>query len=180
MNRIKSIWGTLIVTVVLAALTLTAVSAAPRAADGRVEFDKETSNSTPSVGQAFSFTLRFGLASGEGQPIRVRVVDLNPAPAYLQIVESSITGGAWYSSTIDAVVWEDMLVPGSGLTEVTFDVQVTGIPASAVADGHPVTNVATMIDLAAPGSLPEQTAQVGIRIEPMKALLPLIARNYGG
>ena len=173
-------WSILAVAVVLAALMLSTVSAAPYAAARRVDFAKGTSNLAPRLGDTFAFTLQFGSASGEQQPIYVRVVDPNPAPLYLEIVRPSITGGAWYSPTIDAVVWEGVLVPGSEPKEVTFDVQVTGIPVSALANGHPVTNIATMIDLATPGSLPEQTAQVGIRIKPLTALLPVIVKNHGG
>jgi hypothetical protein len=56
--------------------------------------------------------------------------------------------------------------------------QVTGIPATALAAGYPVTNTATMIDLTTPGSLPEQTAQAAIRIEPWRTFLPLVSRDY--
>jgi hypothetical protein len=180
MKRIKVTFSVVIVAVILGAFTFAAVRAAPRIADGRVDFGKETSNSAPCVGETFTFKLRFGSARGERQPIYVRVVDPNPASLYLQIVRPSITGGASYSPTIDAVVWEGMLVPGVPPIEITFDTRVTGIPVSALANGHPVTNIATMADLAKPGSLPEQTAQVDIRIQPIEAFLPLIASNPGG
>lgn len=180
MKRIAVILSVLGATVALAALMLPVASAAPSAPAQRVDFTKETSSSTPHVGEILTFTLRFSSASGETQAIYVRVADPNPAPAYLEILTPTITGGAWYSPTIDGVVWKGMVVPASGATAVTFQVQVTSMPAAAMTTGYPVTNTATMIDLAKPGSLPEQTAQAAIHIAPMRIFLPLVVRNYGG
>ena len=178
MKRIAVILSVLVAAVALAALMLSVASAAPSAPAQRVDFTKETSNPTPHVGEIFTFTLYFVNVSTE--TLEMRVIDPNPVPSYLEILTPTITGGAWYSPTIDGVVWEDMLVPGSEPIVVTFQMQVTGIPATALAAGYPVTNTATMIDLATPGSLPEQTAQAAIRIVPLRIFLPLVVRNYGG
>jgi hypothetical protein len=49
-----------------------------------------------------------------------------------------------------------------------------------MAAGYPVTNTATMVDLATPGSLPESTAKAAIRILPAHLFLPCIVKDYGG
>jgi uncharacterized repeat protein (TIGR01451 family) len=169
----------LVATVALAMLMLSVASAAPSAPAQRVTLTKTTSNPTPRIGEIFTFTLGFNTTSEATQTIQVRVTDPNPASAYLRILTPTITGGGTYSATIDGVVWEGALQPGGASPQVvTFQVQVTDIPAAALATGYPVTNTVTMVDLVTPGSLPETTAQVQVRIMPLRLFLPLVLRNY--
>jgi uncharacterized repeat protein (TIGR01451 family) len=128
----------------------------------QVTFTKETSDPTPCVGETFTFTLSFYNTSTE--TLDVRVTDPNPAPAYLDILTPTITGGAFYSPTIDGVVWEGVLGVGSLPIKITFEMRATGIPSTGLANGYVVTNTATMVDMSASGSLPDQTAQVTICI----------------
>jgi len=119
-------------------------------------------------------------------PIQVRVTDPNPDPSYLKIITSSIGGGAQYTSTIggtgpEGIVWEGVLVPGSLPLPIAFQVQVTGIPTTALAAGHLVTNTATIADVNEPGSLPNvPDAKAPIRIMPQRIFLPLVLKNFGG
>jgi spore coat protein U-like protein len=167
--------------IALLVLMLSVASAAPAAPTQRVTFTKQASDATPRVGETLAFTLSFNTVSTQTQALQVRVIDPNPAPGYLEIISSSITGGAAYSPTIDAVVWEDTLFPaGTQPQVIAFQVRATGIPSSALAAGHPVTNTATLIDLAMPGTLPEATAEAAIRIMPYQVFLPVVAKNYGG
>ncbi|MBE9508133.1 MAG: hypothetical protein IMY86_08790, partial [Chloroflexi bacterium] len=99
MKRISVILSVLVAAVALAALMLSVASAAPSAPAQRVDFTKETSNPTPHVGEIFTFTLYFVNVSTE--TLEMRVIDPNPAPLYLEILTPTITGGAWYSPTID-------------------------------------------------------------------------------
>ncbi len=162
----------------LLVLTLVVASAAPADPEQRVVFNKTASNATPHIGEVFSFTLTFGSAPTETETLQVIVIDPNPAPSYLDIIPDQITGGAEYSSTIDAVVWQGTLDPAVTLPHIVeFQMQVTGIPPSALAGGFVVNNVATMNDLADPGSLPEETAEASIRITALKERLPIILKN---
>ena len=148
-------------------------------ASSRITFTKDTSNLTPRVGEVFSFTLAFNTAATETLPIQVRMTDQNPAPTYLEILK--IEGGAEYSPTIDAVVWEGMLQPAGALPQkVTVQMKVTSIPPGALPDGYEVTNTAWIADLATPGSLPETMAEITIRLMPASNFLPLIRKDYDG
>jgi hypothetical protein len=93
-------------------------------------------------------------------------------------VGGELAGTLSYSPTVQAVVWEGELGPGSSVVPIVFQVEVTGIPTTAMANGHPVTNTATMIDIGELGSLPYQMAERAIRIMPAKSYLPLVMRNY--
>lgn len=167
------------VLIAAAALTVLLVTVASAAPSARVTLTKTTSNPAPRVGEIFTFTLTFNTTSVETQTIEVRVTDPNPAPAYLKILTPTITGGATYSEALDGVVWEGLLAPGGVSTQVVaFQVQVTGIPTADLAAGYLVTNTVTMIDRATPGSLPEATARVQIRIMPQRILLPVILKNF--
>ncbi len=163
---------------VLAALMLCSVNAASAPAPvQQVESTKTASNPTPRVGEVLTFTLHFRNASTE--TLEVRVTDPNPARSYLEILPPTIQEGAEYSPTINGVVWEGPLVhsPTTWVT-ITYQVQVTGMPTTALAAGLPVTNTATLVDLATSGSLPGGTAEAPIRIVPWRTFLPLVARNY--
>jgi hypothetical protein len=156
---------------------LPAALAAPSAPQQYVFFNKTTSNPLPQPGETFTFRLMFGLAQTATQSIDVRVIDRNPAPDYLKILTGTITGGAFYSSTIDGVVWEGRLAVGTLGYGFEFQAQVTGIPTTALADGYTVTNRAEMFNLTTPGSLPEATAQVQFRIMPRRIWLPVTLRG---
>ena len=169
----------IVAVVAVAAVMLSIVGAAPAAPDQRVSFTKTTGNLAPRVGDAFTYTLGFSTAPSEAQEIQVRVTDPNPAPAYLDILTSSIIGGATYSPTIDGVVWEGTLFPSGTLPQtVTFQVQVTGIPTSALEGGYPVMNTAWLVDVATPGSLPDAQAEALVRIQPGRIFLPFTARDF--
>ncbi len=177
MKRTTVVLSIVLAAVALAALMLSMASAAPSAPASRVEFTKKTSDTTPRVGEVFTFTLRFCNVST--QTLEVRVADRNPAPLYLVI----ITPTTGYSAAIDSVVWTGLLTGTSVISPtpvvtVTYQVQVTGIPTTALASGHVVTNTAEMVDMKTPGSLPETTAEVAIRIMPLRIFLPLVCRNY--
>jgi hypothetical protein len=161
-------------------LMLTWESAAPVAPTQRVAFTKEASDATPDIGETFTFTLRFNPVPTETEELQVRVIDPNPAPDYMEIISDPVTGGAEYSPTIDAIVWEGTLLPGTQPVVIAFQVRATGIPSTAVPAGYPVINTATMVDLAMPGSLPETTAEAAIRILPLRIFLPIVVRNYSG
>jgi hypothetical protein len=156
-------------------------SAAPAVPTQRVTFTKQVSDATLQVGETCAFTLNFHSVPTQTLALQVRVIDPNPAPSYLEIISSSITGGAYYSPTIDAVIWEDTLFPaGTQPQAIAFRVRATGIPSSALAAGYPVTNTAMLIELTMPGTLLEATAEAAIRIMPSRIFLPLVAKNYGG
>ena len=162
----------------LTALMLSIVSAGTASAPAQqVEFTKAASDPTPRLGEVLTFTLRFCNVSTE--TLEVRVADPNPAPAYLVIITPTITGDAEYSPTIGGLVWEGTLVhsPPTWVT-VTYQMQVTGIPTTALAAGLAVTNVATMVDLATAGSLPGGMATAPIRIMPVRVFLPLFEHDY--
>ena len=165
---------------VLTVFVLFAASEAEAAPAERLDLTKQSSNATPRVGEIFTYTLQCASSSGETQPVQVRLADPNPAPLYMKILTPTVTGGAWYSPTIDGIVWEGTIVPGSASVQVNFQVQVTGIPVASLDGGAMITNTATAVDLARPGSLPEQTAEAVIRIVPLRYCLPLVVRNSGG
>ena len=171
----------LLAALILAALMFFVVSAGPAAPSPRVTFSKEVSDAAPQVGETFTVTLHFNTTEAETQTIRVRVVDPNPYPNFLTVMSDTITGGATYSPTIDGVVWQGTLFPaGTSPYEVAFQVQVTGIPTPALANGFLVINTATMNDVADPATLPEQNAVATFRIMPWRVFLPSIARNADG
>jgi hypothetical protein len=162
-------------------LILTWERATPVAPAQRVVFTKEASDATPHLGETLTFTLSLNTVPTQTQELQLRVIDPNPAPNYLDIISDSITGGAAYSPTIDAVVWENTLFPvGTQPRVIAFRVRITGIPPSGVAAGYPVTNTAMLIDLAMTGSLPEATAEAGIRISPLGVFLPTVIKDRGG
>jgi hypothetical protein len=162
-------------------LMLTWERAAPAPPTQRVTFTKEASDATPHVGETLAFTLSLNTVPTQTQELQVRLIDPNPAPNYLEIISDSITGGAAYSPTIDAVVWQDTLFPaGTQPQVIAFQMRVTGIPPSGVAVGYPVTNTAVLVDLNAPGTLPEAAAEAGIRISPRRVFLPTVIKNHGG
>lgn len=166
--------------VMLTALMLSVASAAPAAPAQKVEFTKTASNPAPRVGEILTFTWTISPTAEMTQSMGVRVTDPNPASAYLEILTPTITGGAYYSATIDAVIWEGTLTAGSLPLPVSFQVRVTGIPTTALTSGYEVTNIATMVDMEKPGSLPPGSvpANATIRIMPRRIFLPLICRNY--
>jgi|GEM_PF-3739626 len=163
----------------VALLMLPAALAAPSVPQRNVFFTKTTSNPVPQPGETFTFKLLFGLTQTATQSIDVRVIDPNPAPEYLKILTDTITGGAFYSPTIDGVVWEGSLSVGTLFYGFEFQAQVTGIPTTALTTGYTVTNRAEMLNLTTPGSLPEATAQVQFRIMPRRIWLPVTLRGYG-
>lgn len=178
MSRIATSLSILLATITLAALMLVLASAAPAAPAQRVTFTKEANNLTPLVGETFTFTLNFNSASTETQELQVRVTDPNPEPEYLKIITNSITGGATYSPTIDAVVWEGTLFPaGTQPQVVAFQLQVTGYPTAALASGYSFTNAATLVDMVTPGTLPEVTAEAAVRVSPLRLFLPFMGKN---
>jgi hypothetical protein len=149
-------------------------------ASSRVTFTKGTSNLTPLVGEVFTFTLDFSTTETETLPIRIRMTDPNPDDSYLEILPDTITG-AVYSPTIDGPELVTELLPfGENPQHVTFQVLVTDIPPGPLPYGYPITNKATIADTVTPGSLPETTAEITIRIMSGKKwyFLPFIAKNY--
>lgn len=186
MKRTAVILSVVVAAMALVALMLSVASAAPSAPTqsqdfrDRVVFTKTVSTETPVVGEVFTFTLQFHTTSVETQTVYVRVTDPNPDDRYLKIITAptTIRGGAWYSPTIKSIVWEGEFGPSTIPDDVTFQVQVTGIPNTALAAGYLVTNTATMIDLTGVGSLPDGTAKATIRIMPRRIFLPLVLRNY--
>jgi len=152
------------------------VSAAPSAPAQKATFTKSASDGTPKVGDVFTFTLFFAPTEELTQNVDIMITDPNPAPAYLEILTDTIGGGAEYSPTLDAVVWDGWLVmPSAGLT-LTFQTEVTGIPTTSLSSGYVITNTATMVDQGTSEVL--ATAEASIRIMPRQILLPLVMRNY--
>jgi hypothetical protein len=145
---------------------------APVVAAPRVEFAKEVSNPMPRVGDTVTFTLRFSLSSVA--PVWVRVFDPNPAPQYLEVLPSTITGGAWYSPTIDGLEWQDMLIKGDPPIELSFQARVLGLPDSAPGSGAKITNMAMMIEPQVSGSLPMQMAQATLYLGASRVWLPVV------
>jgi len=150
-------------------------------AQGVLEFTKSTSNDRPRVGEVFTFTWAISPTAHMTQSIQVRVTDPNPAPSHLEILTSTITGGATYSPTIggtgpEGIVWEGLLVVGTLPQVVSYQMEVTGVLTTAM----PVTNTAYMVDLVTPGSLPEATAEVGITIMPAMLHHIVIEDAVGG
>lgn len=183
MKRAVVFSAVLVATLVLVALTFATASAnggsGPVVTAPRVDFYKTVSHVAPQVGEVLTFTLRFAIVEGHYVPLRVQVADPNPAPGYLEILAPTITGGAWYSPTIDGVVWEGMVIPGDEPLEVAFQVRVLGVPDGAPAAGYEVVNKATMADLNVPGSLPEQTAEATVRLGGPRVFLPMVAQDSG-
>jgi hypothetical protein len=177
-----------IVIVVLLAVLATAsfmylsALAAPQAPAARVTFTKTASDETPTIGDIFTFTLRFNSMPTETQPINIRVTDSNPESAYLEIITDSITGGAIYSPTIDGIVWENTLEPaGTQPHTVTFMVRVTALPTVTLPvglPGFPITNIALMVDTAVPGSLPDTRAVATIYLQPHLNFLPITFKGF--
>jgi hypothetical protein len=163
----------------VAALMLSVASAAPSAPAQKVVFTKSASNPAPRVGEILTFTWSISPTAAMTQSMEVRVTDPNPASAYLEILTPTITGGAYYSSTLDGVVWDGTLTVGTLPSPVSFQVRVTGIPTTALASGYVVTNTATIVDLATAGSLPGGIAKAAIRIMPWRVFLPFVCRNLG-
>lgn len=186
MKKIAVVLSIAVAAVALAALMLSVASAAPSAPvqpqdfGDRVVFTKTTSTGFPILGEIFTFTLQFHTTTVETQTVYVRVTDHNPNDSYLKIITESATigGGAWYSLTIDGIVWEGEFGPSTTPDDVTFQVQVTGIPTTALASGYLITNTAMMIDLTGAGTLPSGTAKAAIRIMPMRIFLPLVVHGY--
>ena len=167
MNRKVALRFTLVLCLTIAGLAVfmgLLTSAAPSAPAQKIDFAKTASNPNPRVGEIFTFTWTISPTAEMTQAMRVRVTDPNPAPLYLEILTPTITGGAFYSATIDGVVWEGTVIVGSLPSPVSFQVRVTGIPTTAPESGYVVTNTAEMIDMSAPGSLPETKAEAAIRI----------------
>jgi len=170
MNPLKRL--TIVIVIALIAMVMTVGVLA--ATGPMVTFTKKVSNATPTVGDVFTVTLEF--VNNHTEPLNVIVSDPNPARLYLSILTSTITGGAVYSPTIDAVVWNGTLNVGSLPHKVQFQMRATGIPTATIESGYPVTNTAYMSDAGStgslppgslPGSLPDQViATAAIRILP--------------
>ena len=174
--------GTITITVALALVTVT-LSAASSVAESvppagpRVTLTKTVDNAWPQVGEIVTFSVWFTNADNQIRlPARVRVTDANPAPQYLDILTPTITGDAWYSPTIDAVVWEDMLFWGDD-AQVTFQVQIVGLPQPAPAFGYAITNTAILIDPTDFGSLPEQTAEATLIVGAPRTFFPVCIKE---
>ena len=169
------------VALTLLAMTLSAarLTAQPAPVVGsRVDLNKAVDNPWPHVGEIVTFSLRFANVSNEiRMPIQVRVADPNPASLYLRILSPTITGDAWYSPTIDGVVWEDMLFWGDE-AEVTFQVEVVSMPDPAPARGYLITNTVTIVDLTKLGTLPEQRAEAALLIGAPRVYLPVIGQDF--
>jgi hypothetical protein len=142
----------------------------------RGDLVKTASNPAPLTGEVLTYTLRFRRADLGTQALRVRVIDPHPAPGYLTILTHTIAGGAVYSPAIAGVVWEGELAQWPPV-RVSFQAQVTGtVPEPGVV----IHNVATMVDLSAPGQPTIQGASTRIDLynRPVHMLLlPLVLRT---
>ncbi len=145
----------------------------------KVDFDKSANRPSVQPGEVVTFTLVFGLTGTQTQTMQARMIDPNPAPAFLDILTRTIAGGAVYSPAIDAVVWEGELGVGTAPMSVTFGVRVAGAPS--IWDRF-VVNQAAVRDLAQPGGAPVATAFTSVRIisniilEP-RAFLPTVQKK---
>jgi hypothetical protein len=175
-RRRITILGIVAVLTALVVLMLSTVNAVPAPAPvQQVEITKAASDPTPRVGEFLTFTLRFRNVSTE--TLQTRVTDPNPAPAYLEILPSTIQGGATYSQAIDGVVWEGALAHSpAAWVAVSYQVQVTSIPTAGLAAGFLITNTATTVDLQNPG-VPAGEAEATVRVLPWRVFLPLVGRD---
>ena len=144
----------------------------------KIVFTNQADPQTPTVGQVVTFTLQFYTTSAQTQTVSMRVINLNPDPAHLQIITApaAIGGGAWYSSTIDGIVWEGEFGPGVIPDAVTFQLRAGNIPTTALSAGYLITGTATMIDLS--GDLPEGKAEAAIRVMPFRIALPVVLKDF--
>lgn len=170
--------GTVVAILVVA---IASVPSALASVDGQIKcpqaiLSKEASHPMPQVGETLVFTLRFAMVQGCYTPAQARISDPNPAPSYLDILTPTIAGGAWYSPSIDGVVWEDMLIAGDEY-EISYQVRVLGLPEQTPDTGYRITNTATIADLNKPGTLPLQSAHAVIQLGAPRALLPVVLRS---
>lgn len=126
------------------------------------------------VGDVLTVTLTF---TGADSPLPVVVVDRNPDARYLSILTDtgSISPPAYYSETLDAVVWENELDPLVSQT-MTFQMQVISMPVTALTTGHEIINRAWMT--ASSHIVLSKEATDTIRIVPHTAYLPFVMREY--
>jgi hypothetical protein len=176
MKRTAIVAAVTVVAVALVVLMVSVVSAAPSAPAQKATFTKSASDGTPKVGDIFTFTLFFAPTTELTQNVDIMITDYNPAPAYLSIIPGSVGGGAEYSPTLDAIVWDGWLVVGSSGLYIPYQVEVTGIPTTSLSSGYVITNTATMVDQGTSEVL--ATAEASIQIMPRQILLPLVMRNY--
>jgi len=178
MKKTAIVTALVVAMIALVAFMVSVVSAAPSAPAQKVTFTKTASDETPTVGDVFTFTLFFAPTTELTQDVDIMITDYNPEPAYLSIIPGSVGGGAEYSPTLDAVVWDGWLVVGSSGLAIPYQVEVTGIPAASLSSGYVITNTATLFDQADPGSLPTATAEASIQIMPRQIFLSLVMRNW--
>jgi hypothetical protein len=141
----------------------------------RVALDVTVSNLTPSVQDIVTITLN--VRPVETETMQIRVENPNPAPLYLEILTPTITGGAFYSPTMDSVVWEGQLE--STPVSITFQIRVSD---STPLFYYPVSNFVTVTDLADPRLRPFNTVSVlfyivtEMDLEP-SIFLPILFKN---
>jgi uncharacterized repeat protein (TIGR01451 family) len=137
------------------------------------DFTKTITYPSPSEGGAFvgeSLTVTLTFKNPYADAHHLKVQDNNPAPTYLRILTETISAGAVYSPTVDAVIWEHSL-DGNTSATVTFQMLVIG------GSGQRVTNEAWLHDREEPSTLPYyvDTAEIHILA---RIYLPLVIRNY--
>lgn len=98
------------------------------------------------VGEVFTVTLVFENQWTQSRFVEVR--DRNPAPQYLEILPNTITGGAYYTPTLDAVAWDGSLGIG-GPAMVSFQMRAIG------GTGRRVSNYAYLDDPLTMETLPD-------------------------
>ena len=123
------------------------------------------------VGEVCTVTLVFENQWTQSRFVEVR--DRNPAPQYLEILPNTITGGAYYTPTLDAVAWDGSLGVG-GPARVTFQMRAIG------GDGQRVTNNDYLDDPLTMETLPDAQVNRDIFIGGGRAFvyLPFTLRNW--
>ena len=184
-KRFVSMIAVLSITAMLFGNFITPANAQPVARPNRVVFTQAIDTVNPRIGDVITVTLTFATSEYENEAIEVKVVNANPAPTYLQIVQGTIEGGASYGSSVGAggpegVIWTGTLQPGGTLpVVVTFQMRVKGIPKNALATGYSILNLAQISDSGTGslgGSLPIQNAEASFTAWPFRSLFPRVFR----
>ncbi|MBN1933740.1 MAG: carbohydrate binding domain-containing protein [Anaerolineae bacterium] len=146
-----------------------------------ISLSKTASHAVQFTGRVLTFTLMLAPTKALTQVLPVRVIDANPAPAYLQVLTSTLSSGVMYSSAIDSVIWNGVVWPGMSAISLHFAVQVTD---TLPVPDYWLTNRAQVFrwDQADGPALADASVSVHLVQYldlPPRAYLPLVLKQYG-